>query len=147
MGYGGRKMVKWRCVRQCGACCHLAPEERPDLEECLSPQEVSLYLSLVGEDGWCVHFDQKTRKCGIYLTRPRFCRVAPETFQDMYGIKPEDLDDFAIECCHQQIESMYGRLSVEMLRFNQEIWTSERPSGMNQDSKPKKTQTYEQNRK
>lgn len=110
-------MATWQCVKQCGACCHLDPGERPDVYEYLSPQELELYLSMVGEGGWCVNFDKKTRECRIYANRPRFCRVEPEVFQDLYDIDPEELNDFAIECCHQQIEGVYGERSREMLRF------------------------------
>lgn len=114
-------MATWRCVKQCGACCYLNPAERPDLEEYLSPEELELYLSMVGEGGWCINFDRSTRECRIYPNRPRFCRVEPEVFQDMYGIASEELNDFAIACCQEHIEDMYGDRSLEMLRFHQEI--------------------------
>ena len=114
-------MATWQCVKQCGACCHLDPAERPDLDEYLSPDELELYLSMVGEDGWCVNYDRVTRECQIYSDRPRFCRVEPEVFQDMYGIQPEELKDFAIDCCRQQIEGVYGDRSLEMLRFDQAV--------------------------
>jgi Fe-S-cluster containining protein len=114
-------MPTWRCVKQCGACCQLDPSDRPDLEDYLLPPELELYLSLVGEDGWCIHFDHDSRECGIYADRPRFCRVQAETFGEMYGIEPEELNDFAIDCCRQQIEGVYGDLSLEMHRFNREI--------------------------
>lgn len=80
-----------------------------------------LYLGMVGEGGWCIHFDPLNRECRIYSDRPRFCRVEPEVFQDMYGVEPEELNDFAIDCCEQQIESVYGDLSLEMHRFQREI--------------------------
>jgi len=115
-------MATWRCVKQCGACCHLDPVERPDLAEYLSPDELELYLSLVGEGGWCINFDQTTRECRIYPNRPRFCRVEPEVFQDMYCILPEELNDFAVECCQQQISGVYGDRSLEMRRFNQAVF-------------------------
>jgi hypothetical protein len=114
-------MATWQCVKQCGACCHLDPAERPDLDEYLSPDELELYLSMVGEDGWCVNYDRVTRECQIYPDRPRFCRVEPEVFQDMYGIQPEELKDFAIDCCRQQIEGVYGDRSLEMLRFDRSV--------------------------
>lgn len=76
---------------------------------------------MVGEGGWCVNFDHATRKCQIYPDRPRFCRVEPEVFQELYGVYPEDLNDFAIDCCQQQIEGVYGDRSLEMLRFNQAV--------------------------
>jgi uncharacterized protein len=114
-------MATWLCMKHCGACCQLDPADRPDLEEYLSPQELEHYLSLVGVDGWCINFDHTTRECRIYADRPRFCRVEPEVFHDLYGIEAEELNDFAIDCCRQQIESIYGDRSLEMLRFDREV--------------------------
>ncbi|MGK7891102.1 MAG: YkgJ family cysteine cluster protein [Leptolyngbyaceae cyanobacterium] len=114
-------MATWKCVKQCGACCHLDPADRPDLDEYLPPEELALYLSMVGEDGWCVNFDQSDRTCTIYNDRPRFCRVQAETFGQMFGIEPEELNDFAIECCRQQIEGVYGDRSLEQIRFDQAV--------------------------
>ena len=114
-------MATWRCVKQCGACCYLDPAERPGLEEYLSPEELELYLNMVGADGWCVNFDHDTRECRIYQNRPRFCRVEPDVFLEMYGVEPEELNDFAIDCCREQIEGVYGEHSLEMLRFNREV--------------------------
>lgn len=114
-------MATWQCVRQCGACCHLDPAERPDLDEYLSPDQLDLYLSMVGEDGWCMNYDHTTRECRIYLDRPRFCRVESEVFQDLYGVEAGDLNDFAIDCCRQQIQGVHGDHSLEMLRFDQAV--------------------------
>ncbi|OCQ98771.1 Fe-S cluster protein [Nostoc sp. MBR 210] len=114
-------MANWQCVKQCGACCNLDPNDRPDLDEYLTPEELKLYLSMVSEDGWCINFDHTTRECQIYPNRPRFCRVEAEAFQDMYGIEPEELNDFAIDCCRQQIEGVYGDRSLEMLRFDKAV--------------------------
>lgn len=114
-------MATWRCVKHCGACCHLDPAERPGLEDYLSPEELELYLSMVGEGGWCVNFDHTTRKCRIYDERPRFCRVQPDIFEQMYGIDPAKFNDFAIDCCCQQIEGVYGKPSQEMHRYHREV--------------------------
>ena len=114
-------MATWECVKQCGACCHLDPAERPDLDEYLSPDELKLYLSMVGEGGWCVNYDHTNRECQIYAHRPRFCRVEPQVFEEMYGVNPEELNDFAIECCRQQILGVYGDRSLEMLRFDRAV--------------------------
>ena len=114
-------MATWHCVKQCGAYCHLDPAERPELDQYLSPAELQLYLGLVGADGWCIHFDSISRECRIYADRPRFCRVEPDAFADMYGIEPEELNDFAIDCCHEQIEGVYGNRSLEMLRFDRAV--------------------------
>ncbi len=118
-------MEIWRCVKNCGACCHLDPGERPELEEYLSPEELEIYLSLVGVDGWCVNFDQSTRQCLIYEERPRFCRVQPDIFQQMYEVTQAEFNDFAIDCCRQQITGVYGNRSPEMKRYNQEIASPE----------------------
>jgi hypothetical protein len=39
----------------------------------------------------------------------------------MYGIEPSELNDFAIDCCLEHIEDLYGDRSLEMIRFNQEV--------------------------
>jgi Fe-S-cluster containining protein len=109
--------LKWRCANNCGACCHLDPKERPDLDKYLSPQDLELYLSMIGEEGWCIHFDRDSRKCQIYEQRPRFCRVRPDIFKQMYGVDVEEFDAFAIDCCHQQIAGVYGEKSKEMRHY------------------------------
>jgi len=114
-------MVTWHCVKQCGACCQLDPTDRPDLDQYLSPEELTHYLSLVGADGWCIHYDSDSRECRIYDDRPQFCRVKPDTFQAMFDVELEAFNDFAIECCQQQIEGVYGDPSEEMTRFNQAL--------------------------
>jgi uncharacterized protein len=114
-------MATWQCVKNCGACCHLDPTDRPDLGEYLTPDLLELYLSMVGEDGWCINFDRENRDCTIYEKRPSFCRVTPETFESMFGVAPEDVNDFAIECCREQIEGVYGDRSLESLKFDQAV--------------------------
>ncbi len=118
-------MATWQCVKQCGACCHLEPSERPDLDQYLTGEELEQYLSMVGQDGWCINFDHQTRECQIYPSRPRFCRVESDVFEVMYGIEPQELNEFAIECCQQQIDGVYGEGSAEMTRFNQAVGVEE----------------------
>jgi Fe-S-cluster containining protein len=116
-----KPMANWQCISNCGACCYLEPSDRPDLEEYLIPQDLQTYLSMVGSDGWCIYFDRLKRQCSIYEQRPRFCRVQADTFFEMFGVEPEELNDFAIACCEEQIESIYGDRSLELLRFEQAI--------------------------
>ncbi len=116
-----RKDDLWRCVSNCGACCHLDPTDRPDLESYLTAEELKLYLSMVGEDGWCVNLDRETRKCRIYTERPRFCRVKPDIFEEMYQVTPEEFDEFAIACCHEQIIGVYGEDSPELQRYQDRL--------------------------
>jgi uncharacterized protein len=113
---------KWQCVSNCGACCNLTPEDRPDLGEYLSSEELKLYMSMVGEDGWCVNYDRDSRKCQIYEQRPRFCRVIPDNFEAMYDVKATEFNEFAIACCQQQITGVYGKDSVELVQYNQAIY-------------------------
>ncbi len=110
-------MNHWRCIENCGACCHLDPSDRPDLDQYLTQEELTLYLGMVGEDGWCINYDHETRKCNIYSDRPRFCRVKPDVFEEMFDIPVEEFEEFAIDCCHQQIEAVYGEKCEEMKRY------------------------------
>lgn len=114
-------MATWQCIKGCGACCNLDPSDRPDLADYLSPEELIHYFSLVGKEGWCINFDQQSRDCRIYDERPRFCRVLPEIFEQMFEVSPEDFNDFAIDCCEQQIEGVYGEDSPELERYDEAI--------------------------
>ncbi len=114
-------MAKWQCIKNCGACCYLNPADRPSLEYFLTPAEMEFYRSLVAPDGWCIHYDRVKRECTIYEHRPYFCRVEAEVFEDLYGVPPAELDDFAIECCREHIGDIYGDNSPEMARFEQAV--------------------------
>ncbi|CAM9287074.1 unnamed protein product [Pylaiella littoralis] len=122
-----KRSSRWACVKNCGACCYLAPDERPDLAEYLpDPKEYDLYMSMANDDGWCKHFDKENRACTIYTERPRFCRVETETFGSMYGVDPEDMDDFCSACCNEQITDVYGAQSKELRVFNEALAALER---------------------
>lgn len=86
----------------------VCPFHLPLAEYLPDPKELDLYMSMADDDGWCRHFDKKNRACTIYNDRPRFCRVETETFGSMYGVDPEDMDDFCSACCHEQINDVYG---------------------------------------
>jgi uncharacterized protein len=118
---GAHQIGKWQCVSGCGACCNLTPEERPDLEDYLSQEELEQYLSMVGEDGWCINYDHDQRKCNIYEQRPRFCRVKPDNFALMFGVELAEFNEFAIACCQEQIIGVYGEQSPELEYYQQEI--------------------------
>lgn len=114
-------MNQWHCIENCGACCNLDPSDRPDLEQYLTQEELTLYLSMVGEDGWCINYNHEQRRCNVYDDRPRFCRVKPDIFEQMYDIPLEEFEEFAIDCCHQQIEAVYGEESEEMERYISQV--------------------------
>ena len=114
-----RAQPTWTCIHQCGACCRLAPEERPEALEALSEDQRATYLSMVGEDGWCRHYDSGARRCRIYEERPDFCRVS--SLAELFEVPAEDADAFAIACCNQQIRSIYGGRSRELRRFKRAI--------------------------
>lgn len=81
----------------------------------------------MGPDGWCINFDKGNRTCSIYngelplghilqqfllLTlslygfffsladRPYFCRVEPEVFQSLFGIKKKKFNKEACRFIH-----------------------------------------------
>lgn len=116
----------WKCVSDCGACCFLAPQDRPYLEDLLSPSEMDTFRGLVGEDGWCRHFDKSKRACLIYDDRPVFCRVKTwlGSKAEGFGVDPTDaaqLGGFCAECCREHVTEVYGKESPEMQRFNTEV--------------------------
>jgi len=114
-------MATWQCIEGCGACCYLDLGDRPEVATILDEAEFAHYQSLIGEDGWCIHFEPRTRRCQIYEQRPRFCRVTPEVFNDLYGITAEELDEFAIACCCEHISDIYGERSLELLRYERAV--------------------------
>lgn len=122
-------MATWQCVTGCGACCNLDPVDRPDLEDYLTPEEITHYFSLVGKGGWCINFNHNTRKCRIYQNRPDFCRVTPKTFETMYKVEKVEFNDFAIKCCQQQITGIYGKNSLEMKHYNQLVVVEQKTGG------------------
>ena len=110
---------KWACVANCGACCYLAPSERPYLMDYFDdPEDLATYNGMTGDDGWCVHYDKTARACTVFEDRPWFCRVEGETFGKMYGVSPPEMDTFCTSCCREQIGDVYGTLSTEMTTFN-----------------------------
>ncbi len=109
----------WHCIKNCGACCRLAPEERPEAIEALNSDQVEIYLNMVGDDGWCIHFDRFSRSCSIYDERPDFCRVS--NLSKLFQIESDSSNSFAISCCIDQIKSIYGKKSKEMGLFFQEL--------------------------
>lgn len=114
-------MATWQCINGCGACCHLDPGDRPDLDTYLDPESLGQYLGLVGEDGWCLNFDHEQRTCRIYDDRPWFCRVEAASFGRMFDLEAEEVNGFAIDCCQEHIDDLYGPRSLERLRFDRAV--------------------------
>ncbi|KAJ6743296.1 hypothetical protein OIU85_017275 [Salix viminalis] len=69
-----KKEPLWGCVEGCGACCKLAkgPAFATPEDIFTDPSDIELYKSLIGPDGWCIHYEKSTRKCSIYPDRPYF---------------------------------------------------------------------------
>ena len=113
---------QWQCIAGCGACCRLDPTLRQEALEALSPEQQQRYLELVGEDGWCRHYDTGSRRCRIYSERPDFCQV--DNLVRLFGsaeLGSDAGDAFAIACCRQQIRSEYGGRGKVMKRFNRAL--------------------------
>ncbi len=109
----------WSCTQNCGACCKISPEDRDEAISVLSSDDQKLFLSMVGEDGWCKFYDKHTRICKIYFKRPSFCNV--KSLVKLFKITTEEFDEFAIKCCKQHIKHIYGGRSKEMKRFVRNI--------------------------
>ncbi|XP_057741890.1 uncharacterized protein LOC130960491 isoform X2 [Arachis stenosperma] len=127
-GFGAseKKEARWRCVEGCGACCKLEKGPSfPSPEEIFTdPSHVEHYKSLIGLDGWCIHYEKITRKCSIYSERPYFCRVEPEIFDSLYGISKKKFNKEACSCCRDTIKAIYGPNSKELHNFNNSIWST-----------------------
>ena len=100
------KNERWNCIQGCGACCRIEPVERQEALEVLSETQVDAYLDMVGDNGWCRHYDHSTKTCRIYKERPDFCRVSK--LPKLFGIPDTAAGAFAIQCCRDQIRSIYG---------------------------------------
>ena len=111
-----KQFPSWHCIHQCGACCRLCPEERGEALAALSESQRTKYLSMVGDDGWCIHYDSGGQRCTIYSDRPDFCRVSE--LGALFDVPTDDIDSFAIACCRQQIRATHGGRSGVMRRFN-----------------------------
>ncbi|GAB4853362.1 hypothetical protein Ancab_017539 [Ancistrocladus abbreviatus] len=153
-GGGGKpKEQLWQCVKGCGACCKLnkGPDFATPEEIFASPSDIQLYRSLIGPDGWCIHFDKSSRTCSIYsgeqklgtscsfypaalsqtrktkmdmsilVDRPYFCRVQPDIFQTLYGIDKRKFNKEACSFCKDTIKAIYGAHSEELVKFNRAI--------------------------
>ena len=117
-----RRVDKWACIKDCGACCKLGPlEDRPDLSEYLTEAELKQYKDMIGEDNYCKHYDGENKMCTIYANRPSFCVVKPEKMQTMFGIDEDEINDFCAFCCREQISDVYGEESSTMERFEEII--------------------------
>ncbi|CAE6085632.1 unnamed protein product [Arabidopsis arenosa] len=126
-GFSARtKELTWQCVEGCGACCKIAKDfafATPD-EIFDNPDDVELYRSMIGDDGWCINYNKATRKCSIYADRPYFCRVEPEVFKSLYGIEEKKFNKEAVSCCIDTIKTIYGPDSKELDNFNRAIRSS-----------------------
>uniref|UniRef100_J3LNZ5 Uncharacterized protein n=1 Tax=Oryza brachyantha TaxID=4533 RepID=J3LNZ5_ORYBR len=121
-----KRVVKWKCAAGCGACCKL--DKGPDFpapEEIFAehPEDLKLYKSMIGTDGWCTNYDKSTRTCNIYEERPIFCRVEPKVFEEYFGVpsRPSTFDREACSACVDTIKMVYGDDSAELTNFKRVI--------------------------
>ena len=115
----GQPDLRWQCIQGCGACCRLDPDLRPEALQLLDQDQRQTYLAMVGEDGWCIHYDTGGQRCRINATRPDFCRVS--TIMDKLGAEGMAADGLAISFCRQQIRSESGGRGKVMRRFERAL--------------------------
>ena len=108
-------MKSWTCIENCGACCKFNLNERSDLADMLTEEDIALINSMTAKDGWCKNLDKENKKCIIYETRPHFCRVSE--FSTKFKEYLKSGDKFLINCCKDHISSIYGYKSKEMKTF------------------------------
>ncbi|KAH0898652.1 hypothetical protein HID58_048220 [Brassica napus] len=111
-GFYGRTANEqtWQCIESCGACCKLAkgfafatPDEIFD-----DPDDVELFRSMIGDDGWCINYD-KIDHISAELSQ-RFSRLstgskkrnstrklADDTIKTIHGSDSKELDKFLSE--------------------------------------------------
>lgn len=49
------------------------------------------YAVLKNQDGYCVFYDLKNRKCSVYEDRPKGCRVYPVILEEETGVIIDDI--------------------------------------------------------
>ena len=108
-------MKSWSCIKNCGACCRFDLDDREDLSEALSSEDIALIKSMTSKDGWCKYLDKSNKNCTIYETRPHFCRV--NEFSKSFKGYLKNGDKFLIDCCTQHISSIYGSKSEQIKAF------------------------------
>ncbi len=111
-----KQSVKWQCMKHCGACCRLAPEERTEALQVLSAEKTKRYLEMVQPDGWCRFYNKSTKVCTIYNERPDFCSV--NYIVKLFIKDPIHRDDFLVNSCKQQTRSIYGGRSTTFKRYS-----------------------------
>ena len=116
-------MKSWSCIENCGACCKIALDERSNLSNKLSGNDIALINSMTTKDGWCKYLDRANKKCTIYDSRPHFCRV--NEFSTRFKGYLKNGDKFLIDCCSQHISSIYGNKSKQMKSFKMTIKKNE----------------------
>ena len=112
-------MKSWTCIDKCGACCKFDLNERLDTVAKLSLKDIAEIKLMTNKDGWCKYLDQKNKKCKIYKNRPHFCRV--EKFSMKFKEYYKKGDEFLINCCKENIRSIYGKDSWQMKNYKKEI--------------------------
>ncbi|RLN40957.1 atherin [Panicum miliaceum] len=119
-----KRAVRWKCASGCGACCKL--DKGPDFptpDEIFAdhPDDLQLYRSMTGDDGWCINYDKATRTCNIYQDRPSFCRVEPKVFDEFFSVPRNRFDREACSACLDNIKMVYGDDSAELGNFKRVI--------------------------
>jgi len=98
----------WECIKGCGACCNIGGYDADILDELLfEKDDVALYNTMVGDDGWCVNLDPTSKACTVFEDRPWFCKVEQMATRN-FNVAPEDVPQFANECCQYHIDLVYG---------------------------------------
>uniref|UniRef100_A0A0D9VU94 Uncharacterized protein n=1 Tax=Leersia perrieri TaxID=77586 RepID=A0A0D9VU94_9ORYZ len=119
-----KRVMRWKCAAGCGACCKL--DKGPDFptpEEIFAehPEDLKLYKSMIGTDGWCTNYDKSTRTCNIY--------------EGSHKLRNPQLPPFCAIACVDTIKMVYGEDSAELTNFKRVIReeSKKHEASLNQD--------------
>jgi Fe-S-cluster containining protein len=72
------------------------------------------YVQLKNYDGYCVFYDVRNRRCGVYANRPSGCRVYPVVFDEEKGIILDSICQ-SRETISEQEKTLKGRRVMKLL--------------------------------
>ncbi len=74
------------------------------------------YAQLKNQEGYCVFYDLKNRRCGIYANRPSGCRVYPVIVDEEKGIILDDICD-SCSTISEQEKTVKGKRVIKLLEI------------------------------
>jgi uncharacterized protein len=74
------------------------------------------YAQLKNQDGYCIFYDRKNHKCGIYSDRPAGCKVYPVILDEETGIILDDICQ-SRKSIKQSEKNLKGKRVIRLLEI------------------------------